>query len=384
MITAKVATSNTRGFLRNLFSSCQEKIHFHFNENNIYEVAGKSRSVLAKMIKWKIFDYIGYFQIVKAENVTENICFSYNRFLKTNKPYVIFLENPSALVNYCWERPKYPLAGIRLNKCFNNKNLRAIVCMSKACYEYIGNLYTIPSEVPVLQIYPLIPDDASYTAKDLKNKARSEIVECLYIASDFELKGGRDIVSVFKQLQAIGLPVHLNIITKISSIRNEDMQDIRNMNCISLVEFNLSKSELDEYYKRSAILLNPTRGDSFSLVTLEAMKYGCALLATDIYAIKEMVIDGENGFLTRSMIKVWDADGTLNKYYRTHEKELLRSGKIDEELVKWMIEKLTILVNDRDKLESFCLKSLDRSRNGEFSSEYIQNAWVNLIEGIVK
>ena len=185
MISVKVATTNTRGFLENLFNAQNEKVEFIYNKQNVYEINNHMKSFLAKLIRCPIFDILGVFQVVRAENVREDVCFSYNRFLKSNKPYVIFLENPSALVNYCWERPKYFITKKRLRKCFLDSNLKAIVCMSKTCFKYINNLYDIPKNVKILQIYPFVKDDFEYSFNNIKFVARKKILECLYISADF-------------------------------------------------------------------------------------------------------------------------------------------------------------------------------------------------------
>ena len=380
MITIKVTTSNIRGFLKNLFDYSDKDIEFHYQKNDVYEIPGNIKKMLSRVVQWPIFDKLGVFQILKCSNVSEDVCFSYNRFLKTNKPYIIFLENPSALVNYCWERPKYKITKLRLKKCFEDKNLKAIVCMSKACYQNLGNLYNIPKTLNVTQNYPLIWDDFEFKQRDIVEKVNRKILECLYISSDFELKGGKDILEVFERLKKEERAIHATIITKLNSISESDKQKIEKLKNISLIEFNLSKKELNEYYKQAVILLNPTRGDSFSLVTLEAIKYGCAVLATDIYAIKEMDINGYNGFITQSMIKVWDEDGKLNKYYRTHQNELLRSGLVDLNLVEWMHRKLTYLDDNREIAKKMCINSLNMSRKEGFSSQSILNKWKEIID----
>lgn len=383
MIKVKVATSNTRGFLRNLFECPDVNIKFHYNKENLYEVSGKRRFTLAKVIKWPIFDILGVFQVVKTGEVAEDVCFSYNRFLKTNKPYVIFLENPSALVNYCWERPNYLIGRLRLKKLFDDENLKGIICMSQACYQYIDNLYEIPKYLNVEQIYPYVPDDMSFTSTDINKVVNKNVLECIFISSDFELKGGRDVLTVLKRLEQENIPIHVTFITRKESIQKDDLNELNDMKSATVVEFKLSKEELDEYYKNAAILLNPTRCDSFSLVTLEAMKYGCAILATDIYAIKEMDIDNYNGFLTKSMIKQWDEDGTMNKYYRKHKKTLLYSGSIDKFLVEWMYEKLRLFVNDRDLLESMCNNSLKLARGSEFSANKVMRKWEKIFNDAI-
>ena len=378
-VVVEVATSNTRGFLKNLLDYKYENIVFKYNDSAVYEISNRTREFLAAAIKMPAFDYFGVFQVVKAIGSDCDVYFSYNRFLKTDKPYVILLENPSALVNYCWERPEHLITKVRLKRLFSDPNLKGIICMSKACYNHLSDLYTLPNHLQVYQIYPFLLDDDSYFPSNIIEKTHYSVIECLYISSDFNLKGGCDIIEVCKALEHKRLPVHVTCITKIDSIQQNQKNDITKLNNISIVEFNLSKEELDEYYKRASILLNPTRFDSFSLVTLEAMKYGCALIAIDVYAIREMVNDGVNGFLGKPMYKVWDEDGKLNKYIRNHKNSTVYSGKIDKHLVEWMIDKLEMLSADRVLLESMCTTSLTMSRNREFSEEAISKKWSSIL-----
>lgn len=375
VITVKVATSNTRGFLKGLFEYPNDDIEFRYKEENIYEVRGGIRDILTRIIKWPVFDILGVFQVVKTYNVTEDICFSYNRFLKTDKPYVILLENPSALVNYCWDRPKWLIAKKKLKKCFTDPHLKGIVCMSKACFRYIYNLYNIPPNVRVIQNYPFVFDDMNFTYDDVKAVANQDILNCIYVSSNFELKGGRDILYAIKRLNMENIPIKVTVITRIDTISENDLSELNKLDNTTIVDFILSKEELNEYYKNAAVLLNPTRGDSFSLVTLEAIKYGCAILATDIYAIKEMNIDNYNGFLTKSMFKIWDEDGTLNKYYRTHQKELVLNGTIDEAVVDWLYKKLKLLAFNRSILEKMCINSLKLARETDFSAKKVMEKW---------
>ena len=100
MIRVKVVTVNNRGFIRNLFDYKYRDISFVYDQDSMYEIPSLIRKKMAEMIKWPIFDFLGIFKIIRNLEVKEDICFSYNRFLKTNKPYVILLENP-----YNFENP---------------------------------------------------------------------------------------------------------------------------------------------------------------------------------------------------------------------------------------------------------------------------------------
>lgn len=383
-IIIKVATSNTRGFLRNLLDYNYENIEFIYNKNAVYEISSKTRNFLATIIKWPIFDYFGVFQVVESKGFDCDMYFSYNRFLNADKPYVILLENPSALVNYCWERPDYIITKKRLTKLFAAPELKGIICMSKVCYSHLRDLYDIPNSLQVWQVYPFVLDDDDYSDLQIQKKAHSRVMECLYVSSEFNLKGGCDIIEVCRYFEKNNPSIHVTCITRQDSIHEKQNEIIKNLSNLDIVEFNLSKSELDEYYKKASVLLNPTRLDSFSLVTLEAMKYGCTLIATDVYAIKEMVDDGINGFLGNSMYTAWDEDGKLNKYIRKHMKETVCSGEIDENIVRWMIDKLEMLNANRDLLEQMCVSSFARSRNHEFSEKAISEEWSKILIGALE
>lgn len=379
MIKVKAVTVNNRGFIKNLFDYDFNDISFVYNQESMYEIPSSIRKKLAEVIKWPIFDRLGVFKIIENIEVKEDICFSYNRFLKTNKPYVILLENPSALVNYSWDRPNHLLARKKLDKCFSDPMLKGIVCMSSACYNYLPNLYKLPKGLNIYQNYPLILENHQYLLEDIEKKFAFSDVKLLFVSADFELKGGRDILIVYKQLKEKGFKFSLSIITKIDGIRAVDLQYIESEDDISLIEFNLSKAELNRYYMDAAILVNPTRWDSFNLVTLEAIKYGCAVVATDMYAIKEMVIDGYNGYLETPMYKLWDEDGKMNKYYRTHQKKCFYDGHIDTKLVESMTKHLSNLLSDRNKLKKMCENSFCLSRNGKFSEKYVTESWNEIL-----
>jgi len=64
-----------------------------------------------------------------------------------------------------------------------------------------------------------------------------------------------------------------------------------------------------EMYNHTAVWVVPSRTEGFSLVILEAMACGCAVVATDCGAAREVIDDGENGFL----VNVGDTQGIADK-----------------------------------------------------------------------
>ncbi|SEA81564.1 Glycosyltransferase involved in cell wall bisynthesis [Oribacterium sp. KHPX15] len=377
MLRVKVVTSNIRGFLKTLFDYKFDNITFIYSDKKIYDIANKRRSLFAKLIHMKIFDYLGIFQVVKAKYNNEDIGVTYNRFLKTNKPYLILSENPSALVNYCWDRPNHYITKQRLKKLFRDNKLKNIICLSKTCFNSFGNLYGIEYTDKLKQIYPLVVDDLNYGNTEVRMKSYSDVLECLFISSDFYLKGGQDALKVFNTIYEKYPNIKLTIITKLEQIKEIDIAKYKN---VTFLEFNLSRQELNEYYKKSAIFINPTRMDSSSLCTLEAMKYGCTLIATDMYAIREMLTNEYNGFMHKPLYDYWNDDFLPNTKDRKYKEYVLHSGVIDEDLVEWMIQKIIYLYINRNILYEYCRNSLIRARNEEFSEISVAKKWKKIIE----
>jgi len=153
---------------------------------------------------------------------------------------------------------------------------------------------------------------------------------------------------------------------------------------IELYDFTLSKDELAAIYERANILLNPTRQDSFSLVTLEAMKYGNTVLSSDMYAIKEMIEDGKEGYLTRAKYDIWTSENLPNKKIWNHRKKTIYSSYVDENMVAFLVEKMSLLINDRELLSRLQVNAFIKATTGEFAEEYILDKWNELFNECVE
>jgi glycosyltransferase involved in cell wall biosynthesis len=66
--------------------------------------------------------------------------------------------------------------------------------------------------------------------------------------------------------------------------------------------------------RQADVLVLPTYVESFGMVALEALAHGLALIATDVYALRELVEDGRNGRLLSPPISVWD-EALPGRYY---------------------------------------------------------------------
>lgn len=248
--------------------------------------------------------------------------------------------------------------------------------MSNACYETLSRLFDIPKHLDIYQIYPLIPD-TKVDPQHVKERSSQQILKCLYVSSEFELKGGREIIACFQKLESALIDdIELTIITRLDSLHNELRDAILALPNVHLVDFNLTYEELSELYGKSNILLHPTRQDSFPMVVLEAMKHANAVLSTDLYAIPEWVIDGLNGYLVSPKFRFFSRDNLPNPAVWNHRRKTIYANYIDENVVDFLFEKLLYLLSERQALEAMQLMSLKRTSNGGvFSEKCIVSKW---------
>jgi glycosyltransferase involved in cell wall biosynthesis len=77
-----------------------------------------------------------------------------------------------------------------------------------------------------------------------------------------------------------------------------------------------SREEIWQRFMRAAdVLVLPTYVESFGMAVLEAMAHGLAVVATDVYALNEMV-GPDNGALLTPPLSCWDGTRPSQLYYQ--------------------------------------------------------------------
>lgn len=221
--------------------------------------------------------------------------------------FILDIDSPFALTGYNLRALKFfkPI----LMSMLSSKRCVEIRFMSKASrstfIHYFGTKLLHKSVVA----YPKLADPIKQ--KKLITKDNSPI-RFLFISTQFEIKGGRALIAAFQKAYKKNKNISLDIITFLPFSYKDQIGKYDN---IKVYTADLTRERLlNDFVSSSDVLIHPTYAETYGMVVLEALAYGLAVIATDVYAIKEMVLHNHNGYLLEPPISNWD--GYLpSKYY---------------------------------------------------------------------
>ena len=111
------------------------------------------------------------------------------------------------------------------------------------------------------------------------------------------------------------------------------------------------QKKLFEIYEKSDILIYPGYTDSFGFAYLEAMSFGIPIITVDGWSRKEIVTENETGFVFQR-----PKEFSWNKI----------EGK-EKIIIKQMIEKASLLIENKNILEKMSKNCLNEISLGKFS-----------------
>lgn len=374
-----------RGVYKHLFNSVHIKAKFLYKKSNVFETESKFSKILICIWKSKLFDYLGIIRNTKC-NYECDIYGSMNHFLDVHKPYFISVENPTALYHYRLARKNSFLGKRRINLLINSPYLKALVFWSHACADTFEEVCAkIPDNCIQRVIYPYIPANQYATNKIIEEKSENTELKLLFIAQGkrFTSKGALEIIEAFTNLQTKKYNISLTIITSINEVSDQLINYIKQIDKIKLYNFSFSYTEMEKIYAEHNILIQVTSNDSFGFTILEAMKGGNAILASNLYAIPELVKENENGFLTDPSYRYFNKNNLPNPdIWNDYKKQKKYSNTKCLRIISFLEEKIELLYNNRDILKRMSLKSLEIANNSPFDEITISQQWNDLLSHI--
>lgn len=135
------------------------------------------------------------------------------------------------------------------------------------------------------------PDDFTYSE-------RPDNAELVAIGSLTERKGYDTLFGALTTIQGEFPDVHLHVFGE-GPLETELRARVQRDGLADNVTFHgfVDQSVVTEHLSRAQAFVHPSRSESFSLVRLEAMSTGCPAIISDISGAREMVRDGEEGYV---------------------------------------------------------------------------------------
>lgn len=121
--------------------------------------------------------------------------------------------------------------------------------------------------------------------KELSHPSADEPVRMLFVGRDYVRKGLPEVLDAVRNLKGI---FELHIVTK-----PDCPLETSDLNSLPIYWYsNLSNNELHELYSNSHVLVVPTHADTYNLVLIEAMAFGCAIVTSDLPPMGEIAPSG--------------------------------------------------------------------------------------------
>jgi glycosyltransferase involved in cell wall biosynthesis len=200
------------------------------------------------------------------------------------------------------------------------KGAAAIFTISERLKKSFVDLYGIdPSRVYTAYAGPNF--DMSLIEATLQQPKRNTAPTILFIGKEFKRKGGDTVAAAFAKLRET-LPAARLMFAGTAALPVE-FQSLENVDHLGLLD-KADPAQLQRLltaYRDADILVLPSRHDPFPTVIREAMFFGMPCIGSDIWAMSEMIEDGNTGFL----VPVGDPEALAARMKTLLENDTLRA-----------------------------------------------------------
>ncbi len=265
-------------------------------------------------------------------------------------PFVVDLDTPYALTGY--NLAALPMWRILLRRILLSSRCLAIRCMSEACQRSLvlefGTAIGAKSQVHYPQIAQAPAAQPPRATRDPWDGPRF-----LFVGTQFEIKGGAALLRAFRDVCAALPTAQLDMVTHLP----DDRLTLAEQPGVAVHPAGLGRAALwQRFFSQADVLVLPTYVESFGMVALEALAHGLAVIATDLYALPEMVRDGDNGALVRAPLSIWDGYRP-GRLYRALDTAPEAAARLDTTAFEQTLTSAMIRFGDRDALAGAQAKS---------------------------
>lgn len=288
----------------------------------------------------------------------------------TTKPWIVgSIEYSGGFFSFDDVWYTRPFSRKLLISAFRSPRCKKILALSEAALESLQialepEFQEIKDKTDVL--YPAVPSE--YPIKAARSSRPDDKIRILFVGTHFFDKGGREVFHAFQRLKS-RYDVELRLVTSAPAHHDEYFAVYRKRIESEpgvTIHSDVPKSTLwDEFFLKSHIFCFPTYMDTFGYAILEAMAGNLAVVASDEYAVPEIVRHGETGMLVHVPIASFRR-GSLRSPSSVREyRRLVLDEKIFLEVVDSLENTLACLIEDgalRRRLSNAGLREVSEGR----------------------
>lgn len=153
-----------------------------------------------------------------------------------------------------------------------------------------------------------IPEKDTYSYK-------KDELSLLFIALNFEKKGGFDAVDIFLECKKNISKVKLTIIGERPPQHVLDIKGIEYLGRLSKSKPNELK-KMEETFQNASFLIHPTKMDTMGAIIPEANYFGTPVFASNKFGIPDLILDGKTGILINNNDSIIDIASKVSLIFK--------------------------------------------------------------------
>jgi glycosyltransferase involved in cell wall biosynthesis len=257
----------------------------------------------------------------------------------TKKPYVLDLELPMAITRFKRSPFHNPVHRWILRRKLMSEQCIAVTAWSERARK--GLLQIVPEAKH--KIHVVMPT-ITVRQKDVRIGQRTGR-HILFVGTDFERKGGLELLIAFKEIRKKVKDARLTMITQLPAER----QALADQPGVTILPFASKDDIYTKHYPDADIFILPTLQDTYGLVLIEAMAFRIPCITTDDYATAEIVEHERTGLVLKDSPKFWFTEqGTYARDYDNiyPALERFRKSRPQDRLIRDIVNTTVRLLKD--------------------------------------
>lgn len=281
---------------------------FLYNSNDKYSELLIENNINYHYLNFPSFSLFNNFKFIKLFKIINYI----NKIIKKQKithivlqdPYLqIFISNSIKIPVLCHQHAAFDISKnkrsrnfyhylhIIIKKQYNKcKNIKKVICVSKASYATSITQYKIPKKKCIINNYGI------EEIEPIKKNINTSEINILSVASIYHDKGVEDFCKVAKYTKLNYKNYKFNFIF-VGGYRSKKYSDLIINKYKKYVKFEGIQKYLINYYNSADIFLFLSHRESAGQVLMEAMRHKLLIIASDIFGINEIILNNKTGFL---------------------------------------------------------------------------------------